>query len=931
MFAGSTARKGLWLCLAIVLASACEDTTGSHQGPVDTTVPSAGAAISFSELTATGLTVNWGGADDDFTSAKNLSYKLVRAADPSEIDTLEEIDAITSGPGLVQDYTRGLTSKKVAGLTPGTSYFFAVAVRDNTANAALYEPAGVTTLDTAAPEPGSAIGFSDIASTSLKISWGAASDDVTPVEELQYKIVRATQASAIDTLAEVDAITSGAELVQDFTPDITSKLVTGLSTSMAYAFAVVVRDGQGNEALYTPASVVTPDVTPPTVGTPIVFSNVTATGVVVGWGLASDAATSVAGLKYKVVKASDAAAIDTLEECDAITSGDALVKEYTPGVTSVLVTGLASSTSYAFAVVVKDVAGNRALYTPATMSTLDISAPSVGTVLRASAVTATSMNLSWGAATDDVTPQGGLQYKLVRAANAAAIDTLEEVAQISSGSGLVQDFTAGLTTKVASGLSSSTSYAFAVVVRDQQGNQAIYAPLTQSTLDDTTPVPGSALSFQNVATTSLTVSWGKATDNVSSQAELQYKLVRATSAGSIDSLDEVDAITGAPGLVMDYTADVATYNVTGLSSSTSYAFALLVRDRAGNKSLYAPATVTTVDVSGPIRGAAISSTSVTDTQITIVWGAASDDITPAASLMYKVVMGADAAAVDTLAEVDAITAAPGLLADYTANLTTATATSLISSTLYAFAVVVRDEAGNRALYTPFERDTADITPPTTGTPISFNGMTDTSLNVDWGAAVDDITNASDLQYKIVAASSAAAIDTLSEVDAITSGAGLIQDFTGDITTVAVNGLTSSTMYAFAVVVRDEAGNEALYDPDTVSTLDVSVPTPGLALSFSSIAPTSMTVDWGAASDDVTAAGSLAYKLVLAASASDIDSLAEADAITAGPGLVADYTPAMTSFAVSGLSSSTSYAFAVIVRDAAGNKALYAPASQATPP
>jgi hypothetical protein len=928
MVTGHKARTGIWLSLLVALAAACKDSSGgSDHGPVDTQAPLTGSAISFSGIATTSVTVDWGAADDDWTHTSGLRYKVVRADELAQIDTLAEVDAITSGPGLVQDYLR-TTSVRASGLEAATSYAFAVAVVDQTGNKALYAPATVTTLDASAPTPGGGISFADVTATTLTMSWGEASDDVTPKHELQYKVVRASMPSAIDTLAEVDAITNGPGLVQDFTAGITSQAVTGLSSSVIYAFAVVVRDAQGNESLYSPETVTTPDSTPPTIGTAIVFSDVAAHSLSVHWGFATDAVTGPFGLKYKVVKARDAASIDTLAEVDAIVSGDGLVADYTVGLLTSAVTGLDSSASYAFAVVVKDAAGNGSLYAPATVMTLDVSAPTVGTAISVSNTTTSGLTLTWGAATDDLTSQGDLQYKVVKAASAAAIDTIEEIALITTGSGLLQDFTAALLTKAVTGLSPGTSYAFAVVVKDQQGNQTIYAPVTQSTIDNTTPVPGTALSFANIATTALTVNWGKATDNVSSQADLQYKLVTAPTTNTIDTIAEIDAITTGPGLVMDFTADVATRNVTGLASSTSYAFSLLVRDAAGNKTLYAPATVRTLDVSAPVVGASLSFTSVTATQITVNWGAATDDVTPAASLSYKVVRGPDAASIDTLAEVDAITAAPGLVADFTANLTSTTATGLISSTSYAFSVVVRDAAGNRALYTPALRSTADANAPVVGTALSFSSVTDTSLNVDWGAATDDVTIVADLQYKVVSAAQTSDIDTLAEVAAIT-GAGLIQDFTANITTVAVTGITSSTTYAFAVVVRDASGNEALYAPGAVTTLDVSAPTPGIALSFSSVAATGMTVSWGAATDDITDAASLEYKLVTAATAADIDTLAEAAAITSGPGLVADFAANLLSSPVAGLTSSTVYAFAVVVRDAAGNQALYTPATQAT--
>ncbi len=95
--------------------------------------------------------------------------------------------------------------------------------------------------------------------------------------------------------------------------------------------------------------------------------------------------------------------------------------------------------------------------------------------------------------------------------------------------------------------------------------------------DGDTPTAGSGLTFSTVASTSMTVSWGAATDNVTAQANLQYKLVKASSSAAIDTAVEVDAISGAD-LVMDWTANTHTKAVSGLTASTTYYFNVAVKD-----------------------------------------------------------------------------------------------------------------------------------------------------------------------------------------------------------------------------------------------------------------------------------------------------------------------------------------------------------------
>ena len=116
---------------------------------------------------------------------------------------------------------------------------------------------------------------------------------------------------------------------------------------------------------------------------------------------------------------------------------------------------------------------------------------------------------------------------------------------------------------------------------------------TTTATDSTAPVVGSALSFSGISDTGVTVSWGAASDSVTSAANLQYRLVRAATSTAIDTIAKVDAAAGGVTVVDDYTTNLLTRNVTGLTATTAYFFAVVVRDAAGNKTIYTPATVTT--------------------------------------------------------------------------------------------------------------------------------------------------------------------------------------------------------------------------------------------------------------------------------------------------------------------------------------------------
>jgi len=82
-------------------------------------------------------------------------------------------------------------------------------------------------------------------------------------------------------------------------------------------------------------------------------------------------------------------------------------------------------------------------------------------------------------------------------------------------------------------------------------------------------------------------------------------------------------------------------------------------------------------------------------ELDISWTAASDTVTAAADLEYKLVYST----ADNIYDMDVIEANGIVVHDFTANLLAATITGLDPSTQYYVNVVVRDEAGNERAYT----------------------------------------------------------------------------------------------------------------------------------------------------------------------------------------------------------------------------------------
>ncbi len=184
----------------------------------------------------------------------------------------------------------------------------------------------------------------------------------------------------------------------------------------------------------------TPDTEAPTTPTNLLSSEITQSSVVINW----DASTDNLGVTgYEVFQ--DGVAIDTV------------------ATTSVSVSGLLPSTSYDFAVVATDAAGN----TSATSDTLtvttlapDTEAPTIPANLTVLNVAANQVTISWDASTDNVGVTG---YEVLQ--NGAAVDTV------------------AVTTATIAGLTPQTTYQFAVAALDAAGN----ASVASTALSVTTP------------------------------------------------------------------------------------------------------------------------------------------------------------------------------------------------------------------------------------------------------------------------------------------------------------------------------------------------------------------------------------------------------------------------------------------------------------
>jgi sugar lactone lactonase YvrE/chitodextrinase len=226
------------------LLPACSSSSDKSSGS-DAQAPAVGTSVTFSGITANSITVSWDAATDDVSLPENLEYKLVF----SLTDNLNSVTDAKLNGTVAMDWTTAALTAQVTGMTPNTTYWFAVLVRDEEDNEALYDVKSIATIDLGAPAPGSNLIFSLKTTSSVTVTWGEATDDDTTAANLQYKLVYSTQNNL---LTAADAETNGT-VAMDWTPSTLSKDVTGLASGTTYWFGVLVKNEAGRISVYPAA------------------------------------------------------------------------------------------------------------------------------------------------------------------------------------------------------------------------------------------------------------------------------------------------------------------------------------------------------------------------------------------------------------------------------------------------------------------------------------------------------------------------------------------------------------------------------------------------------------------------------------------------------------------------------------------------------
>ena len=704
----------------------------------------------------------------------------------------------------------------------------------------------------------------------IDLAWRPAFDQ-TPPSRLRYRVYVATTAGAQDFGAPRLTITAA-----------TSATLDGLEAGVRYHVVVRAVDEAGHEdANRIERATATPDVTPPEFGGVADVSEPSAGTLRVTWLEATDNASPAAAIGYHVYLATQPGAQSFAMPAATVT-----------GVTATVIVGLAPSTTYHVVVRAFDEAGNQEHnLIERALTTADIVAPTFAGVATATGAP-NAVVLTWAAATDDTTATAELVYLVYRANVAGGQDFTTPTYVTAPGA---TGFSAG-------GLLPNRTYHFVVRARDQagniDGNLIQRSATTPIVVDVQPPMFAGAATATALGAGAIRLTWSAGTDNVTLAGNLVYSIYRATTAGG-------QSFAAATYRTLPGTT---TFVATGLAPSTTYFFVVRASDQAGNQdgNVVQVSATTTADTTAPVFAGITGAASASSSSIALAWSAASDDISPAATIVYDVYRATSAGGQAFAAPT--YTSAPG------AN--GLVATGLAPLTTYFFVVRARDQAGNRDPNT-IERTaatSADIAPPVfagavSAAPTGLPGQ----LDITWAAASDAVTTPDHLRYLLYPA-------TMSGLQELQAPAAITAP---GATSFRLTGLMAATPYFVVVRARDEAGNidGNLVEVVATTTADTVRPTFGGLSSATATNPSHVRLTWAAASDDVTAPALMIYDVYVATSAG-AESFA-APTVSSPPGA--------TSLSVGGLNPTTTYHFVVRARDQAGNRDLNTVERSATTP
>jgi hypothetical protein len=369
-------------------------------------------------------------------------------------------------------------------------------------------------------------------------------------------------------------------------------------------------------------------------------------------------------------------------------------------------------------------------------------------------------------------------------------------------------------THIITGLTNATRYWFAVEAYDDASPHN-YGGVSNSptgvTLDAFPPAKITDLAASGPTVNSITLTWTAPGNNGTLGNAAGY-IVKYSTSGQVTQSNWASATTYTQSWTPLAAGQTETHMITGLSSGTTYWFAVVAYDSAwphnygGVSNSPSATTTTSSDTTPPSAISDLATSSPTGSSITLTWMAPGDNGTTGTATGY-IVKYSTSGEITTGNWASATTYSQSWVPLAAGNLESHVVTGLVSDTTYWFAVEAYDEVPNYGgvSNSPSATTSSDTTPPSAIGDLATSNPTGSSITLMWTAPGDDGMTGNATGY-IVKYSTSGSITASNWGSATTYTQSWTPAKNGTTETHTVTGLDPGTEYWFAVDSYDEAPN-----------------------------------------------------------------------------------------------------------------------------
>jgi Chitobiase/beta-hexosaminidase C-terminal domain/Fibronectin type III domain len=523
--------------------------SGSASATTATAVPGAPTNLSAAVPGSTQINLSWGAATE---AGGTVAQYLIERCQGSGCSTFAQVGTATA-----------LTFSDT-GLAGATNYSYRVRAKDAAGSTGPYSNVASATTATSTPTAPASLTAVSGGPAQVSLAWTAATESGGTIAAYLVERCQGTGCASFVQVGSTSAV---------------SFADTGLTAGTSYSYRVRAKDALGNTGPYSNLASVSTAAATFTAPTGLAAASAGTTQVNLSWGAATESGGTITSY--------------LLERCQGA-GCSSFAQVGTASTLSYADTGLTAGTSYSYRVRARDGAGNMGPYSSVSTVTTGTATATAPTTLAAVSVSATQINLSWGAATES---GGTISQYLIERCQGSGCSTF---AQINTASTLTFSNT---------GLTGSTNNTYRVRARDAVGNTGPYSNTASATTAAPSFTAPAGLAAVAASSSQINLTWSAATETGGTVT--QYLIERCLGAG-------------CSTFVQVSTATTPAYNDAGLTAASSYSYRVRASDAAGNRGPYSN-----------IATAVTSAATQTPPAITFVQQSYADPQTPQAKVTVR--------------------------------------------------------------------------------------------------------------------------------------------------------------------------------------------------------------------------------------------------------------------------------------------------------